>query len=356
MITVEEITKDEDFFNLKDDWNTLLSKSQANNLFLTWDWLYTWWKYFGENKELKILLLKDDKLRSIVPFYASKNKMKFLGSFGAGSDYLDFIIQKGSENKVISKIYDYFKNNTGWETITLTGIPSELKNSELIQRYYKDSCYVIAKDYSICPYSPLPDNYDNFLKSLSSNMRSNIKKKRNKFEQLNGKFIVVNEKKELAKAINEFINLNLNRMDMKDIYSPFNNENFLKFHKDIMASFFDKGWLRLCFLKINNKHIAGIYIIKYDKKYYYYQSGFDPEWKKLSPGLILFSYCMENAISEGITEFDFLQGTEDYKFRWTDNTKKNLQIKIYRKKIFYMNEKLKITAKNFLKQTFNIEI
>ena len=115
-------------------------------------------------------------------------------------------------------------------------------------------------------------------------------------------------------------------------------------------------WLRLCFLKIKGYYIASLYIFKYGGKYYYYQSGFDPDWEKLSPGFLLFSYCIENAISEGIKEFDFLQGEEEYKYLWTNKTRTNLNVKVYRKffrnAIRYMVEKNKPIVKSKIKTLF----
>lgn len=360
MLSIKEITNDDEFYNLKDEWNKLLLNSESNNLFLTWEWLYNWWKFFGYNKELKILAIKDDnELKGIAPFYISKNKGKntyqinFLGSTGVGSDYLDFILQKGYENKVIFAIYRYLNSNDcRWQSINFTDIPANSRSIELIRNYYKNNFYMLTKNHTICPYIPLPDNYELFMKSLSSNMRYNLGRKRRRFENgFKGKFIVVSEMNELDKSIEELFRLNLSRMKVKKIYSPFNNEQFSQFHKKIIPAFFEKDWLRLCFLKVGNEFIACLYIFKYGGKYYYYQSGFDPEWERLSPGLLLFSYCIENATLEGMNEFDFLQGEEEYKYHWTKNIRTNMQIKIYRRKSVYLNEKFKTIAKQKLKQS-----
>lgn len=47
-----------------------------------------------------------------------------------------------------------------------------------------------------------------------------------------------------------------------------------------------------------------------------FQSGFDPQYEKLSPGLTLMGFAIEQAIREGQTCFDMLRGEYDYKKRW----------------------------------------
>ena len=87
--------------------------------------------------------------------------------------------------------------------------------------------------------------------------------------------------------------------------------------------------VKFYFLKKDGKYIAGIYILFYESKYYYYQSGFDPVYEKESPGTLLFHYCIKAAHENGAKEFDFLQGDEPYKLNWTKNKRTNMKITIY---------------------------
>jgi CelD/BcsL family acetyltransferase involved in cellulose biosynthesis len=50
----------------------------------------------------------------------------------------------------------------------------------------------------------------------------------------------------------------------------------------------------------------------------YYQMGWAPDCPIESPGVILLSHSIEQAIAEGLRRYDFLRGDEAYKFRWTN--------------------------------------
>jgi len=355
MFSIEEIVTTEEFHNLKTEWNELLLKSEANSFFLTWEWLYYWWINFSDSKRLKILLLKDKgELKGIAPFYVCLNEIRLLGSTDVGSDYLDFIIEKDNGD-VVKTIFDYLNAENKPLQINLTDLPSQSKSIDYIKKHCNGR--YIVKPYTSCPYIVLPSDFKGYLNSLSTSMRYNIKRKRRKFEKdYKGEFEVVRDRDELNKSIDKLFELNSKRMNTKNIHSPFQNKQSAAFHSSLVQAVFDKGWVRLCFLKAEGDVVACIYIFKYQDKYYYYQAGFDPEWEKVSPGFLLFSYCIENAISEGMKEFDFLQGSEEYKFNWSNNMRTNLQIKIYNKKFMgffsYVSESVmssvKSTTKRFL--------
>jgi len=364
MLNVSEINTRDDFYNLKSEWNDLLLRSASNNIFLTWEWLFNWWNIFGQNKQLKILLVKDSNgVIGIAPLYiyngSKGNQIALLGSSHVGSDYLDLILEKGYERESMMRILNYLNAGSGeWDAIYFNTISAASSSVQIIEDHFKHNSYSIIKKHSNCPYILLPVSFTLFMNSLSSNMRYNINRKRSRFEKdLKGEFIVIKEKNELNNSIEELIRLNMSRTGMKNIYSPFSDKHFTQFHKEFIMSVFDRGWVKLCFLKIRSELIACIYIFRYGNKYYYYQSGFNTKWEKLSPGFLLFSYSIENAISDGMYEFDFLQGAEDYKFNWTKSARPSVLMTIYRKnfrnKVRFISENISAYSKSKIRESLS---
>ena len=81
-----EINHFKDFISLKNTWDMLLEHS-SNEVFSTWEWLSTWWKYFGNNKKLLILLAKEnDRIVGIAPLMYSIDRV-----FGVNQSIIEFI-------------------------------------------------------------------------------------------------------------------------------------------------------------------------------------------------------------------------------------------------------------------------
>ena len=60
METVKIITKVDDFFALRDEWNAINRSSPKDTIFNSWEWLYTWWETYKDdgNRQLYILTCK----------------------------------------------------------------------------------------------------------------------------------------------------------------------------------------------------------------------------------------------------------------------------------------------------------
>ena len=106
----------------------------------------------------------------------------------------------------------------------------------------------------------------------------------------------------------------------------FVTDKYVTFHRRVSRLFLEKGWLRLFFLKQDGKTLAGIYCFYHNNKYYYYQSGRDPEYAKHRLGMVLLNEVLKEAIREKANEFDLLTGDEAYKYRWAQYTKETVRL------------------------------
>jgi CelD/BcsL family acetyltransferase involved in cellulose biosynthesis len=79
----------------------------------------------------------------------------------------------------------------------------------------------------------------------------------------------------------------------------------------------DTGWLQLSFIEVNGEVAASMFCFDYNDSVMVYNSGYDPyKYAELSPGIVLLSYCIRHAIEIGKRKFDFMQGDEEYKYRF----------------------------------------
>ena len=70
-------------------------------------------------------------------------------------------------------------------------------------------------------------------------------------------------------------------------------------------------------MEIAGRPVATYFCFDYQNQVLVYNSGYDPQlYPQLSSGWILLSHVIQHAISQGRTGLDFLQGNEDYKYRF----------------------------------------
>src|SRR5262245_20813529 len=107
---VEIIRDTAGLLRLEGEWNELLAASSSDGVFLTFEWLSTWWKHFNGGRELHLITVRDEgRLVAIAPFVRCGWRMRpprlvsaleFMGVDHVTSEYLDVIIRAGEEARV----------------------------------------------------------------------------------------------------------------------------------------------------------------------------------------------------------------------------------------------------------------
>jgi CelD/BcsL family acetyltransferase involved in cellulose biosynthesis len=86
------------------------------------------------------------------------------------------------------------------------------------------------------------------------------------------------------------------------------------FFERLARAFVPLGWLRMDFLEISGRAVASTYGFEFDKTFYLYNSAYEPDAARISPGLVLVSELVKGCIAKGFEVVDFLQGPERYKY------------------------------------------
>jgi len=119
MLTIERIEDEARFTAMREEWNALLGDSDADCLFLTWEWLHTWWRHLGGRRRLFLLAARrGGELVAIAPLALAPpelgrlfpfRSLQLLGTGAVGSDYLDLIVRRGWEDEAIPALADHLR-------------------------------------------------------------------------------------------------------------------------------------------------------------------------------------------------------------------------------------------------------
>ena len=110
-ITAEILRNKSQLDLLKDDWNELLNDSDADTIFLTWQWIESWIEVQDENPDFYVITIRDekDRLIAIAPFYRTTYRIldridvavfRVLGDSMPGAEYGNIIVRHGHLEKV----------------------------------------------------------------------------------------------------------------------------------------------------------------------------------------------------------------------------------------------------------------
>lgn len=86
--------------------------------------------------------------------------------------------------------------------------------------------------------------------------------------------------------------------------------------RDLIRCAFEEGCLLMAFMEVGGEKAACYLVFDYLDRLWVYNSGFDRRFMEYSPGWVLLGYMLQWANDHQRTEFDFLRGDEDYKYRF----------------------------------------
>ena len=314
-----------DFQLLEDRWNDLLNWCPHHTVFQTWEWQFTWLEIF-QKEPYVILVSKGDELVAILPFFKiNKHVFYILRLIGApDSDYLDLIIREGLERQVLRLFFlEIVNRERSMGIIELHSINETSPLNSFIHETPLNNFEIVFTE-KICPYVRLPDTWDDYLNSLSASTRYLIRRKQRKLARdysVNVDFARTRD--EFEKRMKDFIIQHQKRWESLQRPGAFARKQFKEFHRKVGEKLFQKGWVKLYFLELDNHPVASYYLFHYKNSFFYYLSGFDPKYEKYSPGVILMGNILKDAIHNNKDEFDLMRGPTAYKSNWADEKRIN---------------------------------
>ena len=327
---------DTEFASLRDEWNRLLANSAADNFFLRWEWMHTWWSVYSEGRTLSILT-ENGRLIGIAPLFLEtrtawpKARILRFCSTDLAPDYLDFIIENGREAEVCEHFFRALANSRTWDLVVL----SDTLHDAVVLKYFPRAV-PLAKRFAPsirCPAIRIEQSFDGYVKTQREttglSLRELRRKERKLFDEEKGVHVSVQRETELAQSIRDLFALHEVRSEQKGIHTNFVNDRALRFHERLAPLLLPQGMLVLDFLYHERKPISATYSFRYKNKLYHYQKGMDPQWSRLSVGMILHRLMIERAFNEGLVEVDLLKGEDRYKHAWTNAMREEVTVTVY---------------------------
>jgi CelD/BcsL family acetyltransferase involved in cellulose biosynthesis len=297
-------------------WDALAASSRLRAPFLGWTWQSHWAAVFGEGRRLDVrrALDADGRLVAILPLYEAEPGVLELIGGAEISDYLDLVAVAGREEEAWAALLGArAAERARW---VLHAVPAASPTARALPVLAAASG--LASDVTLeerCPVLALPGSWETYLASLSSKHRHELTRKIRRFEREvpEGRAVVVRDAAAVAARLGDFLALHRRSRVGK---AKFMDERMERFFRAALPALAAHDAVALWFLETAGGPVASFVCLEWDGNVGLYNSGFAPERAALSPGLVLLSHLIRDAIARGRARFDFLRGEERYKLEF----------------------------------------
>lgn len=305
MIRTRVWSEPDAFDKLKDPWKDLIGDSEATP-FQTWEWNATWHRHLGLGKRPHLVgFYEGNDLLGLLPLVHHLAPWPCYRLAATGpSDVLGPIIRNGHESPIGAEMLEWIaaqralidlhqiRGNSSWKAQLGQGI-----------------------EQADCLLLDLPKTYDGYLQTLSKSLRYDCRRLEKKQFADEGYRLEEVSGDRVAEGLDSLFEVHRRRWRQRGLPGAFLGKR-VPFQQDWARQADQKGWLWLTLLHHHDRCVGGIYAMRMGNTCYFYQAGFDPGSKSVSPGTVLVAYTIRRAIADGIDVFDFMRGDEPYKRRW----------------------------------------
>lgn len=315
--------------HLKRAWNDLACR--VGDLFCSYDWCETWWRYFGCDRKLEIHALHDgNRLVAVLPLFREVLLAGLvclhvvrLVACDYASDAAGLAVEPDSADPFLKMVLASLADRGPWDILHLGPLRSYNTITEQICCVCAGSALVQAvilgrQDNWLTLYELAP-TYDKYLQSLPRHERHDtLRRERRLREAHDVKVSMAQTPEEVQHGMEAVIQLHQKLWTRKGERGHFGEwPSLAQFHHEVARRFLSTGQLALMTLKVDGEVVGASYGYHFGARTHGVVRGYcnDGPWRTFSLGRLLHCNFVQRAIEHGSTCLESGRGVFDYKLR-----------------------------------------
>lgn len=345
-VKVEVLDRWDRVNSLATTWDSLLEASGASGVaaacvFLTFSYVATWWRTFGNGHDLRVLVARDatDRVIGIAPMMITRGRrlmgrrLRYLTFIGYGreprSEYMDYIVSPDCSEIAAWALTDaIFSMGRGdWHFVRLPMIEQQSLVARALEQRVGSASQLRVVERELAPYVLLRGSWQEVLADRPQKLRTNIRSSIRK-ANANPGFTVLRAPTDIAikQAVDTFLALHDERW--KEVSTTLVDDRARKFFHEVAEELAHQDRLLLSIILIDGEPAAASFDFLYRQRVFGYQAGWNPKYAKAGLGTLMRATTIQWAIDKGAREFDMLAGEEAYKLAWMSDSRQLIELEV----------------------------
>ena len=345
--TIELIATEDGVAALESDWSRLSACAQSSNVFMTYSWFSAWTRRLirddGRGRlQPHVLLIKQNQIVvGIAPFVR-----RVVSRFGFRIRKLEFATYHSDYNELVvgndvraltHAAIDYLACTArDWELVDLKEMRDDGSRIAAVEvaATIAGLSHRPLQEFEVCPYMPIKAPWPEAMRKMGKNhlrdarkafirlqrmepegLRVRILDQPHKERDLLGRMIAVEAQKKVDGRHSE----------------PFVGR-YAEVFQSLINALGPQGSIVVLVLEMRDRLVSYELLYRCGTKLWGYQTAYDREFSKLSPGTLLICAAIDYGFKHGCDEFDFLRGMDTYKLRWTGDFRRNKRMILWNRR------------------------
>lgn len=345
-VKVEVLDRWDRVNSLAPTWEALLEASGAAGVaaacvFLTFSYVATWWRIFGNGHDLRVLVARDatDRVIGIAPMMIRRGRrligrrLRYLTFIGYGreprSEYMDYIVAPDCSEIASRALTDaiFAMGRGDWHFVRLPMIDQQSLVARALEQRVGSASKLRIVERDVAPYVLLRGSWEEVLAERPQKLRTNIRSSIRKANASPG-FTVLKAPADISieQAVETFLALHGERW--KELGRTLVDDRARRFFHEVAEALAAEDRLLLSIILIDGEPAAASFDFLYRQRVFGYQSGWNPKYAKAGLGSVMRATTIQWAIDKGAREFDMLAGEEAYKLAWMSDARQLIELEV----------------------------
>jgi CelD/BcsL family acetyltransferase involved in cellulose biosynthesis len=306
------------------DWDDLAERTCANP-FVRRGWVLPWWRAFGKGR-LQLRTVRraaDARLAALLPMRAQQ------GVLGSPTNWHtpSFGILAESDAARDALLKAMFEERRRRVSVAFVGEDEAARlRGHAAEHGYK----VIARTLQRSPYVEVSGTWESYLGTLDGGLRRDVRRRRRLLGTRGAVSFEVTTGERLDERLAEGMAVEASGWKGERKTAIGSMAETLGFYAELARWAAARGWLRLCFLRLDGRAIAFDYALEHDRVHYLLKTGYDREQRELSPGKLLRYEMIARAFELRLRSYEFLGTDDPWKLEWTQTTRSRELVQSFR--------------------------
>jgi hypothetical protein len=326
---IDVLTSVAEMAAMKEDWNALLDQSVYPTVYMRYEYIEAALRHLGRpDDELFIIVIRDRATFGLTAIYPMK--LKRVKRYSLNLRILEYavireidkpypIIKHGWESRVWPAFCGFVSRMTPkWDLMELMEAPDNTELQEAIRVFFSGSKHIVR----------IGERKESHLVDLtqawSSVWRKHIHMRRmcRKIARDFGDtftYDIKNCLNDSDSGLDTYIGLETRSWKQGRIGIS-KNADITAFYRRLFRDFCPLGFVKLGFLYLNDRAIAGEIAYVYNSNVYFAHGSFDEAYRKYSPGLVSKALFLKSFHEQEYRTGDYLAGYAGYLKNWSTGT------------------------------------
>ena len=312
---------------LAGEWDALLTDCADDSLFVTREWLASWWRVYGRGELWLLAVREGGCLVGLAALYRAPCRLapglvvpawRLVGDEAVGTDFAMLPARRGREAAVMAAVLDVLGGQPPAGLLVVRDAPLAGPGLTALVGAARARGWAVTRGRrSACPVLVLPRDMDAFQAAPDPTFKAIVRKTRKHLARRPGvAFDLAAAPADLDAWLDGFFAANTGRWQAEGRPGAFASPEKRTFYRLLARAARERGWLRLAEVVADGAPAAMEFDLLRGGVLYNLQMATTQTGRKLRAGNALRHALIETLIAEGAREFDMLRGAEPYKYQW----------------------------------------